>query len=290
MKSGMNAGTIRESAARVIQWGPARNAAKYGAHHYASMRGHHLTRTGQVPPIANIFAASSPKGGSQWMKALMDHPIVRAHTGLFTLPQLDYQQTPDRIFPPGTFIPGLYCGYTEYQNMPKLHPHRVIYMFRDPRDLVVSGYYSATTTHRKTHLPEVEAFRDQLRGMPFDDALLALINFAAPRLLETASWVDADDTNIAKFRIEDIAADPRDQVARVLKHCHVELTPDELETVLNDVSRSSLQTKDLATRSEGAESHYRRNPQTFRDVFKPQHHQAIDNIVPDLAARLGYPD
>lgn len=282
-------GGPREWATRAVQWNPARNGIKYGVHRYAAVRGQWLERTGNVPEIANILTASSPKGGSQWMKALFDHPVVRSHSGLFTLPQLDYQQTPDRAFPAGTFVPGIYCSYDAYLRMPKPHPQRVVYMFRDPRDLVVSGYWSAVKTHRKTHLPEVEALRDKLRSMTTDDALVELIKSNGESMRATASWVDADDELVAKFRLEDVATDERGVISRMLEHCGVLLSSDELHVVVNAVSRDSLQAKDLAHRKDGS-SHYRVNQKTFRDVFKSQHYEALDLIEPGLAARMGYPD
>src|SRR5690606_38184695 len=90
---------IRAWAVRTLQWDPLRNTVKYGVHGFARARGRVIDRAGRVPPIANIYTASSPKAGSQFMKALFDHPVVRSHTGLLTLPQLDYQQDPERGFP-----------------------------------------------------------------------------------------------------------------------------------------------------------------------------------------------
>lgn len=287
--AGMSSGRVRGWATQLVQWDPARNGLKYGAHAFARARGAALRATGRVPDIANIYAAGSPKAGSQWMKALLDHPVVRAHSRLFTLPQLYYQDNPEWRFPPGTFVPGLYFSYPEYLRLPKRFPHRVVYMFRDPRDLVVSGYYSAVRTHRTVHLDEVERVRDRIRSLPFDEGLLYLIEDAAPRLREIETWVDVDDAAVAKFRLEDVSADPDKQVARILEHCGVELTPEEYDVVLRDTSRESLQSQDLARRTDG-ESHYRVERKTFRELFKPEHHEAIEAIVPGLRERLGYPD
>jgi hypothetical protein len=284
---GLGAGA-REWATRAVQWPPARNAIKHGVHAYAGVRGRRLERAGRLPAIVNIYAASSPKAGSQWMKALFDHPLVRGKSNLLTLPQLDYQQRLDRALPLATFVPGLYMSCPEYRRIPKPHEHRVVYMFRDPRELCVSGYYSAIGTHRWTNR-EVERFRAELREMPLDEALLALIRDGAPRLREVTTWVDVEDPNVAKFRLEDVSASPRDQVPRILDHCGVTLPAAELDTVLNDISRESLQTKDLAQRGEGSESHYRVNRKSFRELFTPEHHRAIEEIAPGLVERLGYP-
>jgi len=280
----------RAWAVRVVQWNPARNGIKYAVHGLAGARSRWLDLRTDGPEVSNIFAASSPKAGSQWMKALFHHPVVRAHTGLFTLPQLDYQATPERVFPASTFVPGLYCSHDEYLRMPKLRRHKVVYMFRDPRDVIVSGYHAAVQTHRKLNDPEIEAYRDRLRAMPMDDAITDIIHASAERLHEAASWVGADDGTVATFRLENVAADPRHEVDRILRHCGVELAPEELESVLTDVSRGALQAKDLAARKAGSESHYRLSRTTFRDVFKPEHYAAMDEVAPGIVTRMGYPD
>jgi Sulfotransferase domain len=280
---------LREWAMRRVQWNPARNAIKYGVLGFAEARGLWYQRTGQVPEIANIVTASSAKAGSQWMKALIGHPVVRAHTGLFTLPQLDFKLYLDRPFPAGTFVGGFGWPYPEYVRVPKPFPHRVIYMFRDPRDMLVSGYYSAVKTHRKLWRRKYEDYRDRLRAMPIDDALLDMIVTSKYHLLMIASWVDVDDPEVAKFRLEDVGTDPEGHVVRILEHCGVHLSDAELDTLLGDVSREALQAKDLAQRKDG-ESHYRVDRKGFRELFKPEHYDAMESIVPGLCARLGYPD
>lgn len=281
---------LREWATRVVQWEAGRSGLKRGVQVAARVRGAALTATGtNIPQIANIYAAGSPKAGSQWMKHLFHHPLVRAETGLFTLPQLDYQMVRVRAFPPGTFVPGIYMSYPEFRDWPKPWSHRTVYMFRDPRELVVSGYFSATKTHRKVHIPELEVFREELRHLPIEEGLLRLIDQAAPRLREIETWVGVDDPTIATFRLEDIDHDPRAEVPRMLEHCGVFLKPEALETVLNDVSRDALQAADLAQRGDG-QSHYRVDRSSFREIFGPEHYAAIEEIIPGLAKRLGYPD
>ena len=289
MTSSQDQTGLRQWAARAVQWNPARNAIKYGVVGFAHARGRLYRWTGKVPEIANIITACSPKAGSQWMKALMDHPVVRAHTGLFTLPELEFKPYLKRPFPAGTYVPGFGWSYEDYVRMPKPLPHRLIYMFRDPRDMIVSGYYSAIKTHRKLNSQELEGYREKLRSMSFDEALLDLIAASGPYLLSAASWANADDEAVAKFHLEDVAANPREHVIRMLAHCGVELSDNELGIVLGDVSRDSLQAKDLAQRKDG-ESHYRVDQKTFRDVFKPEHYEAMDSVAPGLLAQMGYAD
>ena len=270
-----------------MQWDPARNNIKRAVHAYAAARGRGLELTGRVPRIANIFAAGSPKAGSQWMKALFHHPVVRAETGLFTLPQLDYQENPSRGFPAGTFVPGLYFSHDEFRQVPQRHPRRLVYMFRDPRDLVVSGYHSAIRTHRRLHVPELEDFRTELRALSREEAILRLIEASAPRFAEMQSWVGVADPDVATFRLEQVQHSPETEVPRMLRHCGVDLAPAVLDRLLAEISREALQARDLAQRGDGA-SHYRVHRESWREVLTPEHEAALERVAPGLVASLGY--
>jgi hypothetical protein len=287
----VNAATItpqvRERLTAAVQWDPARIALKYGAHGAAHARGQALRAAGRLPEVANVYAASCPKSGSQWIKALLHHPIVRRHTGLFTLPQLDYQRRRPRPFPPGTFVPGLYVSYDEYRRLPKPASHRLVYIFRDPRDIVVSGYFSGLETHRE--MQGLEQRRERMRRMPVAEGLLFALEYGRGHLQDMASWVEVRDEHVRTWRLEDIGADPASRVPEILAHCGVRLDADELATVLAETSRAALQRKDLGSRRPGAESHYRVRRQTFRELFGPEHYAAVEEVVPGLVEKLGYP-
>lgn len=265
-----------------------RAAVKRAAIRYAWYRGERLRKSGQLPEIPNIYAAMSPKGGSQWAKALLDHPIVRSHTGLFTLPQMVSGVPEDgRGFPLATSVAGVYTSYEDFVGMPKPDNYRLFYIFRDPRELVVSSYFSAMKTHMKM-TPDLEALRDELRGLSRDEGLLMAAELMTPRLQEMASWIGVDDPRIKMFRLDEIEADPQKTV-QILEHCGLALSESEMETVLNETNRGALQQRDLAHRSDKSESHYRRDRSTYRDLFTPEHYAAINAAAPQLAQRLGYP-
>jgi hypothetical protein len=279
----------REWATRTVQWAPARNTIKRAVHLGMAGRGRVLAARGAVRDPGTIIAAGPQKAGSQWIKALFSHPVVRAHTGTFTLPQLDYQLTPPKHgFPAGTFVPGFYGSYQEYVALPKRHPHRLVYLGRDPRDVIVSGYWSAVETHRVTHLQEVEDFRVQLKGMSMEDALLALIESCRDYFADMATWIDVDDPTVARFRLEDVREDNEGAVRAMLAHCNVTLSPDELATVLQETSRDALRARDLENRAAGQESHYRDRPSRHQDVFTAVHHAKMEEVAPGLVEKLGY--
>jgi hypothetical protein len=280
---------MRDRLSATVQWAPARNSIKRAAYLGAVARGRLMSARGTLPDVANIYAASCPKSGSQWIKALLDHATVRAHTQLFTVPQLDDFSTTarTRAYPAGTFIPGLYVSYDGYQRLAKPFPHRTIYIFRDPRDIVVSGYFSGLESHRE--YGDVAERRALLRGMSTSDGLLWALDYGEQHVQNMASWVDVSDPNVMTWRLEDISADPAAAVPAILEHCGVELSESELAAVLDETSREALQRKDLAHRKPGQESHYRTKRLGFRDLFGPEHYAAVERVVPGLVERLGYP-
>ncbi len=281
-------GGIRERMTKAVQWYPARAALKYGAHAAAHARAQVLRVRGTMPEIANIYTGSCPKAGSQWAKALFDHPIVRKHTGLFTLPQLNYWDHPLRGFPGGTYVPGLYIAYDQYRDMPKPPSHRMVYVFRDPRDIVVSAYGSTFTHMRLSNASEIERALD---GKSVDEKLLWLLEFGTHHLRDMATWVGAGekDETVATWRLEDIAADNAGAVKGMLEHAGVHLSQSEMDQLLAETSREALQRKDLAERKPGSESHYRVHRATYKEMFKPEHYAAIEEAVPGLIEKLGYP-
>lgn len=278
---------VRDTITGSLNWTPARTAVKRGAHAAARARGRYLTARGTLPEVANIYAASCPKAGSQWTKALFDHPIIRSHTGLFTLPQFAYYERVPRTFPAATFVPGLYLSYPAYANISKPHPYRTVYVFRDPRDIVVSGYFASFGAH--PDMLGLAERRETMKSMSVEEGLLHSLQESAHHFRDMATWVDIADEHVATWRLEDISADPQGTVPKILAHCGVNLSDVELEQVLHDTSREALQRQDLARRAPGADSHYRVTRQSFRDLFGPEHYEAIEQVVPGLVARLGYP-
>ena len=159
-------------------------------------------------------------------------------------------------------------------------------MARDPRDIVVSWYFSMRDTHRE--LPRVRDLRRRLSSMSLADGLLFSIRELAPSLNAMTTWLEAPSPEVAFFRLEEIAKDHEGQTRRLLSHCEVHLTEDDVRRVLAETSREGLRSRDLATRPEGQESHYRRQPSNHADHFDDVHHSLFRELTGDLVERLGY--
>jgi hypothetical protein len=291
MAAGVSSSTknMRGWLTDVVQWEPARESLRQGAWFVARARAQMLERRGTLPEVVNIYSASCPKNGSQWTKSLLHHPIVRAHTGLFTLPQRGYHVMDVMDFPVATFVPGLYVSHDYYERMKKPDNHRLVYVFRDPRDIVVSAYFSGLNTHRE--LADVAQSRAILKSTSMDEGMMFLINKGEQNLRDMATWVGASDEHVRSWRLEDIGADEPAAIRGILEHCGVTLSEADMETVVAESSRSALQSKDLARTGTGtgSESHYRVNRQGYEELLKPEHYAEIERIIPGFIEQMGYP-
>ena len=82
-----------------------------------------------------------------------------------------------------------------YENFRGLH------LIRDPRDIVISGYYSHLKTHPTRKWPELEKFRKKLLEVDMEKGLLMEMDFLANHFHDMQNW-DYNNPNILELRFE----------------------------------------------------------------------------------------
>lgn len=178
---------------------------------------------------------------------------------------------------------------------------RLSRFIRDPRDLVVSGYFyhrrgaEAWVTREapsdedwyfaNARVPQAvressSSFADYLQSVPREEGLLAELELRQPHFESMAAWPERHP-DVVTYRYEDVVADgPR--VFRELFDFY-RLSP--LERTLGNwlADRYSL-------RRMAADPHVR-NPASgqWREVFTPRVRQAFDARYAGLVRQLGYP-
>jgi len=88
-----------------------------------------------------------------------------------------------------------------------LPPLRGFHVIRDPRDLIVSSYFSHRNSHPTDAWPELVPHREALRRVPQEEGLLLEMEFSAPFLNQMASW-DYGRDDVLELRQESFTADP----------------------------------------------------------------------------------
>jgi hypothetical protein len=84
---------------------------------------------------------------------------------------------------------------------------RGFHVVRDPRDLVVSAYFSHKNSHPTTDWPELPAHREKLNKLSKSDGLFAEMEFNRPVLEEMRAW-DYNQEHVLELRQEELTPDP----------------------------------------------------------------------------------
>lgn len=248
----------------------------------------------------NLYHCTTQRAGSQWIKQIFADPLVRRFSGLATwdyeahLPGgIDPRPICERIistpFPFRTVATPLYIGYEAFRALPQTGPARSFFVLRDPRDLVVSEYFSTIGSHPPmgdlARLRERLQAVDQPAGMRLIlDDLAAYGTFACQK-----SWIDASaDPDVLLVHFEDLIAESGESAwQRVLEHFDIRIPRLLLRQVLKKYAFSRL-----AGRQRGVEdktSHYRKGVHgDWKNYFDASLRERFHEITGNLVQTLGY--
>ena len=216
------------------------------------------------------------------------------------------------------------CITADREQLEALAPTRGFHVIRDPRDIIVSGYFSHRNSHPTDGLPELAEHRERLRAVSKEEGLLLEMDFARGTLIDLAQW-DYDRPEILELRMEELSAKPYEGFVRIFQH--LELLPDEeptagrrllalsLRRTLNRLSarpmlrplrrpmpatgeillgavygnRFEAKTKGRPAGAEDTRSHYRKGVAgDWINHFTPAHTEAFNERFGDLLVKLGY--
>ena len=239
----------------------------------------------------NIYHCAMQKTASQWIKALFSDPTVYRHSGLLPyVPRYynyDWRQLPP--FPANRAVLSLFLSYKRLESIPKPDRHRAFFVLRDPRDMVVSNYFSTRNSHAP--MGDIPQVRSVLQEKTVKEGMLYLIGHLAKkgtfRALE--SWATASKSEtIELFRYEDLTGERQAaEVDRLMRHCGIAIPPAELADLLARYSFSRMQG---GRRSVGSVSHYRKGKAgDWRNHFDDDIYQAFTAATGNLVEVLGYP-
>jgi len=240
----------------------------------------------------NIYHCCTQKTGSQWFRNVFEDEIFFKYTGLEAIAYfklgLRYANLSNR-FPKHTLLVHLYIDYPTFDAILKPENYKAFFILRDPRDAVVSWYYSAKFSHILTD--PIPQMRHDLLQLGFKDGMKYVIDrleefgsFAAQR-----SWVQAKHSkNIAILRYEDFADDNKKFLKRLIQFLDIEIPEAEI-----DVLYKKYAFKNMANgRKHGEEdkfSHYRKGVagdwQNYFDKEIMAHFRSVTN---DTLEVLGY--
>jgi hypothetical protein len=232
-------------------------------------------------PYANVYHCTVRKTASQWIKALLNDPVVYRWSGLLPYDPRPYKWKYPQAVPPGRVVQSMFISRQRFDNLPKPDRHRAFFVLRDPRDIVVSSYFSTRNSH--TPMGDVLKVRGILLEKPRKEGLLHVIDHLARKgtFRDLRSWVAAPETEaVSLFRYEDLTGEGQTaEVDRMLRHCGIAVPPAELEALLSRYSFTRMRS-----------DHYRKGRAgDWRNHFDDDIQAAFAAATGDLVEILGYP-
>jgi len=187
----------------------------------------------------------------------------------------------------------LYVSYDDFLAMPKPENFRAFWVMRDPRDLIVSRYFSAKFSHEIMNAQQEEE-RQRLNAMSEEEGINYFIEAMPKRHKRLygsmTSWMKSrDNANVLVCRFEDlIGARQMETFRKIFDHCRMGITPDQLAALLNKFSFQAL-AKGRSPGEEDKKSHFRKGIEgDWKNYFSEASKKYFKQVTGDLLVELGY--
>jgi Sulfotransferase domain len=186
----------------------------------------------------------------------------------------------------------------------KARTFRAFHVIRDPRDIIVSGYFSHLSSHPvHPYLnPWLIEHRSQLAALDREAGLLLELGYASTYLERLSKW-DYHNPSTYETRFEILTADPRCEMRRILEFCGIVIGssrgPEGVsriihcpEEVYDSVMCANVFENRSGGRSRGEQdlhNHFRLGvPGDFKNHFTQAIHARFNELYPGLVRKLGY--
>ncbi len=164
------------------------------------------------------------------------------------------------------------------------------HVIRDPRDIVVSGYFSHYYNHPDEGWPKLTHYRRYLRTLSKEEGLLREMEFSSGVLYDMITWSD-DTPTILQLRFEDLIKDPVFQFTSVFRFLEIvpqKVSEEGLRRIIDQYSFEKLSGGRRPGREDQAHHYRKGTPGDWRNHFNEQHKDYFKRLYNPLLLRLGY--
>jgi len=168
------------------------------------------------PPRCAYFGHH--KCATQWIKAILADICATTHLRMFEVSRIEAWDFADLQALVGCFRPDVLVYSNAEIGQVRLLPRlRGFHVIRDPRDLIVSAYFSHLHSHSLTTWPRLAEHRRQLQAADKSAGLLLEMEFSRRVLADIADW-DYDQPGVLELRMEDMIASPVEHFVTIAEH------------------------------------------------------------------------
>lgn len=177
-------------------------------------------------------------------------------------------------------------------NLSLLGDYRGSHLIRDPRDMVVSGYfYHLWTAEEWANLPRAEfrgrSYKEYLNSLEFDEGLAAEIhrvNFWVPHM---ANW-DYKNPRFYEIRYEDLILDEQRHFEEMFRHYG--FTDEAVAASCRIAEKYSFKNMTGAKSGKSKTKSHLRSGKSgeWKKYFEPSHKRLFKELYPGVVQKLGY--
>ena len=246
---------------------------------------------GSAADINSFFVFCLHKSGSTLLNKMLLEICALTGVPVFQPEDLEFRNG----FTIGSWDPGIqslfvkdgFC-YTSFRSYPPylddfdMSVFKKILLVRDPRDMVVSHYFSHKTSHKipKGNLGEkMQAWREKVATMTIDDYAIWASKNAQRQFQRYISHIF--DENLKVFRYEDVIFEKRQWLEDLLDFVQIDIGKQEIYRIADK--------HDIRPDEEDASRHIRRvTPGDHKEKLKQETIVELNDIFSEELDRFGY--
>ncbi|MEM7548237.1 MAG: sulfotransferase domain-containing protein [Bacteroidota bacterium] len=261
-----------------------------------------------------------PKSGSTWLSGFFLGLAYDLGLKIFYDQTTFYRNKPEVIANTNPDI--VISQNSSYEAIESLDNLKALHVIRDPRDLLISSYYSSLYSHNIEGWPELSQLRIELEKTTFDNGLILVMDFMQSEILHMKTW-NYNDPRILEFKFETFIENPIKHLNQTLAYFDLidhkekfagsvnvvsfgnrvfnrvglynkvrfkkkKVSGDYAEQVNKKLSFKSL-SKGRDRGQENKTSHYRSGkPGEWKNSFKKEHIDHFHSLFDDLLIAMGY--
>jgi hypothetical protein len=249
--------------------------------------------------FTNIYHCCVYKTGSQWIRRIFSDPRVYRWTGLkpingarlccdFNLKIPVRGRRKSEGFSPNTAVTGMYISYDNFVQTQKPDNYAAFFIIRDPRELVVSWYFSTRYTHPEN--PGVLKLRGQMAGMSDKTGIIFSIDhWKTTGLFDVLlQWYRAGqkDDRVKLFSFEDLTGDNGyAHFKGIFVHCGISIPDNTFQKVYASHSAKNIVSKKNTDKYASA---LKKGKMKWPGYFDREVTDFFLNVEPLLVDELGY--